>query len=151
MKLLALAAAALTLAACSALVPRDQHFTVEDSDYEAIAYHSLKYIEMRGPVNAFIVAPNVDPRVRNALKSQRRVSSAVSPRTGTDTVPEGYFVLTHFQIADGEAMFEGTLGTMRNGAACDLKFSIPWYIEKNNDWYNPSYKIESCEKREELE
>jgi hypothetical protein len=149
MKLLSLLPACLALAACANLERLGSSFEPRDSDYAAVASQSLRYIEMRGPVDRFVVAAGVDPRVFNALKSQRP-SAAKPGAEPPHAVPNGTFVLTDFRIADGEAWFEGTLGTVRDGVPCDLEFTIPWYLQKNNDWYNPSYKIESCDKRVEL-
>lgn len=146
----ALLASMLALGACTGLSRLDRPFDATDGDYADIAAHSLKYIEMRGPVERFVVGDDIEPRVRNALKRERPVRAAAAGLSADASVPPGTFVLTGFTIADGEASFEGTLGTRRGDAPCNLKFSIPWYLGKENEWWNPSYKIESCDRREDL-
>lgn len=145
----ALLASMLALGACTGMSRLDHPFEASDGDYADIAAHSLKFIAMRGPVERFIVADDIAPRVRNALKREKPVR-ATAAGISSAAVPPGTFVLTAFAIGGGEALFEGTLGTQRDGAPCDLKFSIPWYLGKENDWSNPSYKIESCDRREDI-
>ena len=139
-----------TLAACSSL-QRTQHFVVEKSDYSALAYQSLKYIEMRGAVERFVIGPDVGADARNGLRGQRPLTSSTVGAPENAIVPAGTFVVTRFDIADGEATLEGILGTSRPAGPCNLTFSIPWFLQPNNDWYNPSYKIESCDRRVEVQ
>jgi hypothetical protein len=127
-----------------------QQFQVEDGDYALIAHAALKLIERVRPISVIVVDRNVDPRVREALRGQRKlVSRDTLPHTAGYIMPPDYFALRSFTIDDGQALFEGEISTeaQRSDSSfdkeCGLIFSVRFALQ-GDDWSSDSYKLTDC-------
>lgn len=149
-RLIALALSFL-LVACAGVPGRSsKQFEVEDGDYGLIAHAALKLIERVRPISVIVVSRNVDPRVREALRGQRKLISRDSlPHTPGYIMPPDYFALISFTIEDGQALFEGEISTdaQRSDTSfdkeCGLIFSVRFALQ-GDDWSSDSYKLTDC-------
>lgn len=140
------------LAACDGMKYRQslrQNFVVEDGDFYSIGVYAFKLIDPKGEITTIVTPPNLDPRARAVLKKIAKLVPT-APQSPDLLLPEGYFVLETFNIADGEAMLEGQLGpvTKKLTAAglpdCGRNYSVSFYLV-GGDWYSPSYKVRTCD------
>ena len=146
-----LAIAALLVGACAHVSLRDmKNFQATDQDFADIASACLDTVERTSHVTTIVVPAGTDRRVRAALSKLRPLASpAAIPSSAAYTLPENWFVLQAFEIADGEATFEGQLGPVRRVPQppaiddCGTNFAFQYYLEPSG-WYSPSYKITIC-------
>ena len=127
-----------------------KNFEVEDQDFHSIAVATFKLIDPQGTITTVVMPPDIDPRARAALKKMKAlISAAEIPQSRNYVLPEGYFVLQTFEIADGEAMIAGQLGpvtrslTAANIPDCGKIYTVAFYVQ-GADWVSHSYKIETC-------
>lgn len=140
----------LTVACAGAPGRSSKQFQVEDGDYGLIAHAALKLIEHVRPISVIVLDRNVDPRVREALRGQRKlVSRDALPHTPGYIMPPDYFALTSFTIDDGQALFEGEISTdaQRSDTSfdkeCGLIFSVRFALQ-GDGWSSDSYKLTDC-------
>jgi hypothetical protein len=137
-RLIALALSFL-LVACAGVPGRgSKQFEVEDGDYGLIAHAALKLIERVRPISVIVVDRNVDPRVREALRRQRKLISRDSlPHTPGYIMPPDYFALISFTIEDGQR------SDTSFDKECGLIFSVRFALQ-GDDWSSDSYKLTDC-------
>jgi hypothetical protein len=133
---------------------RMRNFTVKADDFNDIAAAALARIDSKGDIKTLVVPSTLDPRAVAALERIHPTTPYVPPASTTmEILPAGYFLVHEFTIENSEAgptaRLEGQLGpvtrttTAANLPDCGTIYSIAFYLE-GGDWYNPSYKIETC-------
>ena len=136
---------------CAHVSLRDvKNFQATDADYFDIANACLDTIERTSHVETIVVPSDIDRRARAVLMKIRHVAppEAVPPSTAYK-LPEHWFVLQTFVIADGAATFEGQLGpvlrTPQPPAAddCGRNYAFQYFLEPSG-WSSQSYKITVC-------
>ena len=127
-----------------------KNFEVTDQDYAEIAKACLDTVERTDHVATIVLPPGTDPRVRAAMTRLRPVVAPDAvPRSTAFSLPENYFVLQAFEIADGAATFEGQLGPVRRVPLppaiddCGRNFAFQYFLEPSG-WSSQSYKITVC-------
>ncbi len=127
-----------------------KNFEADQGDFNSIAKASFKMIDPNGAITTAVVSASIDNRARAALKRILTVVDATQvPSSQVYKLPEGYFLVQKFSIADGEAILEGQLGPVTNTLTaanlpdCGKLYTVVYYLEAG-DWVSHSYKVTTC-------
>ena len=146
------------LTACDGMTYRQErrlaNFLVTADDFNAIAETTFALIDPKNDIKTIAISATLDPRAVAALKRVRPVVPLVqAPTAAAEILPAGYFVVRMFSIeavdAEPEARIEGQLGpvtktmTAANMPDCGKIYTVV-FVLKGGEWFNPSYKIETC-------
>ncbi len=148
----------LFLAACDGTQLKQErrlrNFRVTADDFNVIAEAAFKRIDPQENIKLIVVPATLDPRAVAALQRVRQVATftPASP-AANELLPAGHFLVRKFEIdasdAEPSASIEGQLGpvtrtlTAANLPDCGKIYSIAYFL-RGGDWYNPSYKVETC-------